>query len=96
MRVLTRLRRPNTLNKHKLLVKLYNSCKNVNFSDFVTLVEAFGFKRIRGEGSHSIYKNETVTEIINLQNERGQAKPYQIKQFLSLVEKYNLRLENSE
>ena len=38
-------------------------------------------------------KNETVTEIINIQNVNGEAKPYQIRQFFSLVEKYNLRME---
>ena len=27
-------------------------------------------------------------------NVRGQAKPYQIKQFLNLVERYNLKLED--
>ena len=82
------------MNKHKLLARLHNNRKNVNFNDFVTLVEAFGFIRTRGEGSHSIYKNEIVSEIINLQNDKGQAKPYQIKQFLTIVEKYNLRMED--
>jgi len=34
-----------------------------------------------------------VTEIVNIQNDNGKAKPYQVKQFLSLIEKYNLNLE---
>ncbi len=29
---------------------------------------------------------------INIQNFNGDAKPYQIKQFLSIVEKYNLKM----
>jgi hypothetical protein len=34
-----------------------------------------------------------VPELLNLQELGGQAKPYQIRQFLKLVEKYDLRLE---
>ena len=81
------------MNKKKLLAKVINNQKNVQFNDFVTLVEEFGFFRTRGEGSHSIYRRSNVAEFINLQNENGNAKPHQIKQFLALVEKYNLSME---
>jgi len=37
-----------------------------------------------------------VAELVNLQDVKGEAKPYQIRQFLRLVEKYNLRLEEAE
>jgi hypothetical protein len=33
-------------------------------------------------------------ELLNLQAVGGEAKPYQIRQFLRLVERYNLRLED--
>ena len=75
---------------------MLNNQKNVKYSDFVVILEAFGFFRKRGEGGHSIYKNETVKEIINIQNVNGEAKPYQIRQFFSLVEKYNLRMEEKQ
>jgi hypothetical protein len=48
------------------------------------------------EGSLNIFKNEAVAEIINIQNVDGEAKPYQIKQFFSLVEKYNLKMEEKQ
>lgn len=35
-----------------------------------------------------------VAENINLQEIDGKAKPYQIRQFLRLIERYNLRLED--
>jgi len=82
------------MNKKKLLAKIINSQKNVQFNDFLTIVEAFGFYHTRGEGSHAIYRKDSVSEFINLQNENGKAKPYQIKQFLALVEKYNLKMED--
>lgn len=35
-----------------------------------------------------------IPELVNLQSVRGQAKPYQIRQLMRLVERYDLRLEN--
>jgi predicted RNA binding protein YcfA (HicA-like mRNA interferase family) len=81
------------LNKNKLLQRIIASNKNIAFKDFVLLVEAYGFLLARVEGSHHIFKNERLAEIINLQNVNGEAKPYQIKQFLSLVEQYGLEME---
>jgi len=34
-----------------------------------------------------------VPEILNLQEVRGEAKPYQIRQLLRLIERYNLCVE---
>lgn len=81
------------MNKQKLLRQILNNQKNVKFNDFVTIIESFGFFRARVEGSHNIFKSNSVNEIINIQNVNGEAKPYQIKQFFSLVEKYDLKME---
>jgi len=78
--------------KEKLLRKLLSGSKNVRFDDMVSLVEAFGFQLSRVSGSHHIFEHPEVTEIVNLQNVKGQAKDYQIRQFLSIVEQYNLTL----
>ena len=59
----------------------------------VALVEAFGFRLSRSSGSHHIYTRPGVAELVNLQEVDGKAKPYQIGQFLRLVERYNLELE---
>ena len=58
----------------------------------VKLAESFGFRLSRKSGSHQIYIHPKVSELLNLQDARGKAKPYQIRQFLRLVEKYNLEL----
>lgn len=81
------------MNKRKMLKQILNSQKNVKYNDFVIILEAFGFFCARTEGSHNIFKNAVIAEIINIQNVKGEAKPYQIKQFFSLVEKYNLEME---
>jgi predicted RNA binding protein YcfA (HicA-like mRNA interferase family) len=82
------------MNKQRLLEKILSGSKNVRFNDFVRLVEAFGFELSRIRGSHYIFEHPNVREILNLQNDKGQAKPYQIRQFLQLVEQYDLELED--
>jgi len=82
------------VNHRKLLAKILASPANIRFSDFTSLVEAFGFRLARVSGSHHIFAHPEIPELVNLQNVKGQAKPYQIRQFLKLVEKYNLQLED--
>ena len=67
--------------------------KNVAFEDMQSLVEAFGFVLRRVSGSHHIFAHRDVPELVNFQEVDGQAKPYQIRQFLKLVERYSLRLK---
>ena len=67
---------------------------NVAFGDMCRLVEAFGLRLARISGSHHIHTHPEIPDLVNLQNDRGQAKPYQIRQFLKLVEEYNLKLED--
>lgn len=69
---------------------------NVAFGDMINLVEGFGFKVARVSGSHHIFTHPALQELVNLQEVKGQAKPYQIRQFLRLVERYNLKLEDEK
>lgn len=83
------------MNKRKLLLKLLSGhMQNVRFEDFQELLEDFGFTLSRISGSHHIYTHERINDIINIQNAKGQAKPYQIRQALKLIELHNLRLED--
>lgn len=82
------------MKKQKLLERILSGSRNIRFNDFVGLVEAFGFELSRVRGSHHIFEHPNIPEILNLQNNKGQAKPYQIRQFLQLVEQYNLELED--
>ncbi len=83
------------MNKRKLLKKLLSGSKNIRFGDMVTLIEAFGFQLARVSGSHHIFASPLVSELINIQNKGGKVAPYQVKQFLDLVEENNLELEDS-
>ncbi len=83
----------NQMNRKKILEKILGGSKNVKFSDVVNLIKGFGFTLSRTEGSHNIFSRTDIPELVNIQNVKGQAKPYQIRQFLKLVEKYNLEIK---
>ena len=80
------------VGKRKFLKKLLASPNNARFGDVRGLVEAFGFRLVRVSGSHHIFSHPAVAELVNLQDVGGKAKAYQVRQFLGLVEKYNLTL----
>ena len=84
------------MNKRKLLAKALAGSKNLPFSDLVALVEAFGFYLSRVNGSHHIFVHARLQEIVNLQEINGKAKPYQVRQFLRLVEQYDLELGDGD
>jgi len=69
---------------------------NVSFSDMRRLVEAVGFELRRTSGSHHVFSHPEVRELLNLQEVHGQTKPYQIRQFLRLVERYALSLKDEQ
>jgi predicted RNA binding protein YcfA (HicA-like mRNA interferase family) len=78
------------MDRNKLLRKLRASSKNVHFSDLTSLLNSFGFVLDRVSGSHHIYVHPKIKGIVNVQNCRGKAKPYQVNQILKLIEKYGI------
>lgn len=84
------------MNPRKVLRKILSGSKNIKFAEFVQLVESFGFHLSRSKGSHHIFTHPDVNELVNIQPVNGEVKPYQIKQFLKIVEEYDLKLENLE
>ena len=82
--------------KLKLLRRALAGSKNLRFDDFTRLARAFGFQLSRTQGSHHIFVHPDIPELLNIQEVGGEAKPYQIRQFLRLVERYNLKLGSEE
>ena len=79
------------MNKEKRLAEIRNNPKNVRFTDLVAAALSVGFVVARQNGSHTVLKNDAVREILNLQDVGGKAKPYQVKQFLGLLDAYGLQ-----
>lgn len=63
--------------------------KNIAFSDLQALLERLGFQ-CRIKGDHFIYTKDGVEEIINIQPEGNQAKPYQVKQIRGIILRYQM------
>ncbi|MBI5846324.1 MAG: type II toxin-antitoxin system HicA family toxin [Deltaproteobacteria bacterium] len=82
------------MNRRKILKKILGGSKNIRFDDMVNLVTGFGFTIARTDGSHHIFSRNDLPELVNIQNVNGEAKPYQVRQFLKLVERHSLRLED--
>jgi len=80
--------------KRKLLEKILSVSKSIQFDEMVSLVEVFGFILSRVNGSDHIFTRSDIPAIVNLQNRKGKAVPYQVRQFLALVEEYALTLED--
>jgi hypothetical protein len=80
------------MNPRELLQEAIASPQNLRFEEACTLATAFGFRLSRVRGSHHIFVHPGVRELLNLQEVHGQAKPYQVRQLLELVERYNLMI----
>ena len=78
------------MGKKEVYWELKRNPKDVRFAMLCRAAELFGFRFRGGRGSHRIYVRAGVREMLNFQNVKGKAKPYQVKQFLKIVENYRL------
>lgn len=76
------------MNIKKKLDKLTHSPNNVTIHELKAVLEYFGFRLIRINGSHFIFKNqEGISKSVPVHNNK--IKPYYIKDILKLIyEKY--------
>ena len=78
------------MNKNKAYKKIKKSPTNIRFTEICNIAESFGFEHRGGAGSHTIYKRKDIDEKLNFQNDKGKAKPYQVRQLIKIIERYNL------
>jgi len=62
---------------------------NIRFGDLRMVLTTLGFHE-RIKGSHHIFSQEGVEEILNLQPYGSKAKAYQVKQVRDVILKYGL------
>ena len=79
------------MKSKKLLLKISTGhYKNIKFRDMQVLLEDIGFELKRVAGSHHIYACAGMEELVNIQNVGGEVKPYQVRQIVKLIERYDL------
>jgi hypothetical protein len=84
---------PMSMTKHaRVLERVLSGTADasIRFDELRGLLVYLGFdERVRG--SHHVFTKEGISEILNIQARRGQAKPYQVKQVRRVVLRYKLR-----
>ena len=76
----------------KLYARLLTSRSSMRFRDFQRILETFGFTLDRINGSHHQYKHALANRPLSIQPKGNMAKPYQIDQFLDMVEEFGLTM----
>ena len=71
---------------------LANPRLGISFRDFERLLRAFGFELARTSGSHRQYVHQKLLRPFPVQPEGKDAKRYQVREFLELVEEHGLYL----
>ena len=75
----------------EILRQIQQNPRDVRFSDLCRVCEFYFGKPRQGGSSHQIYKTPWQGDPrINIQNKRGKAKTYQVKQVLRAIEKLEL------
>lgn len=78
----------------KLYQRLVASRSAIPFRDFQRILEAFGFTLDRTKGSHHNYKHPAVPRPLSIQPRGNMAKPYQLDQFLDMVQEFGLTMDD--
>jgi len=74
--------------REKLLAAIRNNPRGVRFGDACKAAELIGFVRAGGKGSHSVYAKAGEPTILNFQNRDGYIPPYQARQLIEMLDKY--------
>ena len=73
----------------KLLESARNNPAGLRFDDFKTLLHRLGWTPDRQEGSHLIWYSPKGSRLPIQEGRSGKAKPYQVKQFLTIYQREN-------
>ena len=71
-----------------ILKKMRKSPKSVRFADLSKVCEHFFGQPRQASGSHRVYKTPWDGDPrVNIQNSKGNAKPYQVRQILKAIKR---------
>lgn len=77
----------------EILSMMRRSPKGISFSDLCKVCDHYFGEPRQGGSSHRVYKTPWQGDPrVNIQNDQGEAKAYQVKQVLKAIE----RMENQE
>ncbi|HEY3931208.1 MAG TPA: type II toxin-antitoxin system HicA family toxin [Verrucomicrobiae bacterium] len=82
-------------NKLREKILIGNSDANIDFDDLCHLLRRLGFAE-RISGSHHIFSQNGIEEIVNIQPNGRMSKNYQVAQIRGIILKYRLGEESNE
>jgi predicted RNA binding protein YcfA (HicA-like mRNA interferase family) len=80
----------------EILAQARRSPTNVRFADLRRLVEAAGYVFRRQKGSHHVFTHAArpALPMVNLQSDGTNAKPYQVRQVVRLIDEHSLEVKS--
>jgi hypothetical protein len=77
-----------TDRRQKILTQMRNSPANVRFADLLYICKEFFGEPRQEKTSHAVFKTPWAGDPrVNIQNDNGKAKVYQVKQVLAAIKK---------
>ena len=84
-------------NIEKLLKQIKDNPKEVQFSDLCKICKHYFGKPRQSGSSHRIYKTPWQGDPrVNIQNKKGKAKAYQVKQVLKAIERMEVEHDSKK
>src|SRR5258707_2911181 len=77
--------------------KLLARCRSrgiISFREFEALLKAFGFRLVRVTGSHHMYWHDRASRPLSVQPAGKDAKRYQVRMLLDMIDELGLRLND--
>lgn len=72
----------------EILAAMRRNPKGVSFSDLCKVCDHFFGEARQSSGSHRVYKTPWIGDPrVNIQNDKGMAKAYQVRQVLKAIER---------
>jgi hypothetical protein len=75
-------------SRAKLIAHIRNNPKDVRFDDACKVAKELGFVCKGGGSSHHAYSRPGESVGLNFQNRGGRIKPYQARQLIEMIDKY--------
>jgi hypothetical protein len=71
-----------------IIAEMLNNPSGIRFADLCKVCEHFLGTARQSSGSHRVYKTPWIGDPrVNIQNDKGKAKAYQVKQVLKAIER---------
>lgn len=78
------------MDLEKEIERMRKNPKNVSYNTFIRVTKELGFIHRQGKGSHEVMGKPGIERLVVIQRTKGKIKQYQVKQFLKLIENYNM------